>query len=249
MNLIGQQKSLLKLAVALLVTSILGVPSALACTNYTPDPTDPNKLGCDGNSAYAYAYTVTGTAPTSTISAVQSGLYWYSGGYGITNSTGDNSHTIDNSGYTDFLALNFTSGPVALSSINFGYVSGDGDFSVLAYKGTGTPTLSGQTIGSLYASGTGAWAMVGDYANSTVGTVSVNASNVTSSWWIISAYNSNYSGGSAGLGIDGGNDYMKVFSVACKEPGNGGKVSEPASLFILGGGLIGMMALRRRRQL
>lgn len=247
MKFIGQQTSLLRLAAAFIATSVWSVGTALACTPSPSNPDDPNdKLACGENSALVYAYAATGVTGNADIYKVASGgLQWYDGGYGITNSVGGETyyHSIDNYGYTDMLALNFVDGPVALDSVTLGWSSGDADFSLLAWGGNGTPTIAGQKVASLNSS----WTWVGNYNNAAAGSsdvvVSVNSQNVSSSWWIISAYNQGFANSQS---LDGATDSFKVLAVACKEPGH--DVPEPGSMMLLGAGLFGIMAVRRRRQ-
>ena len=47
----------------------------------------------------------------------------YSGGLGVTNGRSDNSHTVDGSGWSDFLLLSFA-GTATLTALDFGYGSG-----------------------------------------------------------------------------------------------------------------------------
>lgn len=134
-----------------------------------------------------------------------------------------------------------------MGSVNLGWTSGDADLTVMAYSVAGTPTILGKNTSNL---NTG-WALVensGDNDNtsssvygtgSNLATCAVNAGNVVSSWWLISAYNSSYGGGA----LDGSLDYFKLLAVASKDLTT---VPEPGSLALLGAGLIGLLASRRR---
>ncbi len=184
----------------------------------------------------------------STVGAGLPDLNWYSGGYGIcTTSPGDPNcsspnHALDNNAAYESILLSFGKA-VTLSWLDIGWKYSDSDLSVLAYTGTGTPVLQGANYGGLLGSG---WTLIGQYSNAPVNTSTTHSlsfgTDVSSSYWLIGAYNSVFQN----KGWTTGNDYVKLLAVAgnTKPPG---QVSEPAAMMLLAAGLMGMWGLRRRR--
>ena len=163
-------------------------------------------------------------------------------------------HAIDNNGAIEGLLFSFNSS-IALNALTIGWKNGsqgDTDMSVYAWTGsTGNAVtdLTQSTATSLF----GGWSLVGSYADvNTNSAKAINGAAVSSSYWLVSAYNS--ATGGTGSKLDPGNDYFKLQSIAgnftcvnSNSPAcNPSNVPEPASLAMVTFGLLGIFGARRK---
>lgn len=205
---------------------------------------------CTSTGAVKHSATVTGWSASSTGNFTAGYVAPFDGGLGVVASIEVNNynspqHATDNNGGTDAVLLSFGSS-LALNQLRTGWFYGDADVSILRYTGTTAPTLTSSRISTLVS--TGGWELVGNYSFLNVSTpLSFNAASKTSSWWLVSAYNSGYAGHTAGL--DNSDDYFKLSSFSGEfvtTTPETGKVPEPGTWSLMGIAMLGL-ALGRRK--
>ncbi|MCE4555128.1 PEP-CTERM sorting domain-containing protein [Pelomonas cellulosilytica] len=138
------------------------------------------------------------------------------------------------------------------------------DVSLFRWTGTGTPTGNPTPLVGQSSTAMAGWELVGNYGDMVTDTSNpynlVNSSGKTSSWWLISAYNSGFSqtASESRGSLDNGGDYFKLYSVAgtkCTSTvdskgvcgGTTSKTPEPATLALTSVALLGVAGLRRRQ--
>jgi len=168
---------------------------------------------------------------------VQRTLKRYSGGLGVESlddvGQGSPEHATDNQYRIDSILLNFGGSTVTLDQVRFGWYSGDSDFSLAAYTGGGSTDLTAMGYAQLASNG---WATIDSYYNSGTSSTAVNAGNVSSSYWLISALNPNL-GGINNTNFYS-NDFFKLASAGGVAPPTTTSVPEPSTLLLLGGVLL-----------
>ena len=185
---------------------------------------------------------------------VSNGLVNYGSGLGIRRSgEGNPNHAIDNNGPEEFVLFVFDK-PIAMTDLWIGWPDSglDTDMSVLAYTADdafNSNDLSILDSASLLSSG---WDLVGDpnFDDNLADVdsdqfVSIqNTDGVSSTHWLVGAYNKHLAG--AVNGLTGDDDYAKLKKIKGyipkKPPGNG--VPTPGTLALMG---LGMIFLSRKR--
>jgi hypothetical protein len=231
-------------------------PGSCSDTGYANSGNMGNTFGCTQQPSgtnvnlQVTAYGNTGTG--GNFAAANVGYYGTGSGFGVRNATeGLNAaspqHSMDNDGQQDVLMLKFLGGPAALQQITLGWSQTDSDMSVLRWTGSGTPdagatNITGKSVSTLLSSGWSLVSALSDVYAQSGNTANFNSAGLTSSYWLISAYNSAWGGTVTGSSFD----YVKVLSVGATPAA--GSVPEPTSIALVAMALFGGAAAMRRRR-
>ncbi len=185
------------------------------------------------------------TTTTSLNEAIEQDYVGKWDGLGVEKTDTPN-HAVDNeAGDYDMHLLSFDE-MVKLTALDIGWYQTDTDISILAFNGTSfdSSSLLGKKWQDLIGNG---WQLVGNYYNVDYGpnNGAVNQGGITSQYWLVGAYNSNFGNVFSGPNIDKskGNDYYKLKGVVVERPV---KLPEPSSVLLLALSLLGLCVARRR---
>lgn len=170
---------------------------------------------------------------TATFSEV--GIATWSSGIGVDYYESSPEHAIDNEHGRELVLFKFDH-DVTVDSFRHGWVSQDSDTQIFAYTGGGDDDLGNLSVSSLTSNG---WTDLGIYANPGTNQTYTGTSIVSNMWAIGVATSGSYTG------LE---DYVKLKKLTGSkgpdDPGTG--VNEPATLALMGLGLVGMQVRRRR---
>lgn len=156
-------------------------------------------------------------------------------------------HAMDNNGQYEFLLINFLNSSFSMSSVQLGWSQTDSDLTIMKYTGGGdaVAALNGKSSTQIAAAGSG-WSLVSNVFNAGTAEKSVTGGE-SSSWWLISAYNSTLAAKNGAVSNDTTADYVKLMAVSGTVVPRVG-TPEPASLALAGVALAAMVGVNRRRK-
>jgi hypothetical protein len=166
----------------------------------------------------------------------------YDGGLGIFSNgeSGSPQHAVDGNGYDEYLLLEFDSNDYLLTSFQIGWKSGDADIEVW---------VGGNDLGPGFDLNTYDLALCGGWCNradlGSLGFTKINVfQNVVVDNW--NAVNTSLTGRYVIIAAEYGesDDYFKVSGIKGEEI----EIPEPATIALLGSGLLGIGYLRRRQK-
>jgi hypothetical protein len=230
----------------------LSLPAQAAFSwTFDSSPTNTGTPSGTAITATASAWATQGNSGDSQLESAT--LNQFNGGLGVSpagSSEGSPQHAIDNYGPDESVLFSFSQS-IALTNVVMGYVSGDADFSLLAYTGAGMPTSLGGKKYSELLTPAGGWEDVGQssydggYVNGSGWTANVNTGMLSSRYWLVAAANS-------ALGWDYSTTYndhfklKKLFGKTVTPPPTG--VPSPSTLPLLAISLLGLGFVSRRRK-
>ena len=178
---------------------------------------------------------------------------WGSSGLGAGGESSPE-HAVDNAHRIDSILLAFDTA-VTLKQVAMGWVDNDYDFTLAAYTGSGNPTSGLTSLEYSELAGNG-WGLIETHINGESYTTSsgtaaaifdVNSGEVSSSYWLISAFNSKLDPNNSQY--NGALDYFKLCAVSADKsstPQPPASIPEPSvvSLFLMGLLLAGYLRAR-----
>ena len=264
----GINKKLVSLGVATVIAAMHAVPTLANVQTWSfnsgsqsfSNTSNGNSLSM--TSSDGINLTITGWSDTNDVSSddtVETAkLLWANtNALGVQNQdedTSDPNHSVDSvtsdsDGEFDMLLLEFDTA-VNLTSLKLnwavgGNASNTADLSILAWNGTGSAALAGNSWSSILDSNGGRYDSVGNYSNVGLSYYTVNPTSIESTKWLVGVYNPVY-----GSGGDAGDDGFKLTSLktstSSTPPPGPAPVPVPGTAALI---LAGLLALRTRRSL
>ena len=264
----GINKKLVSLGVATVIAAMHAVPTLANVQTWSfnsgsqsfSNTSNGNSLSM--TSSDGINLTITGWSDTNDVSSddtVETAkLLWANtNALGVQNQdedTSDPNHSVDSvtsdsDGEFDMLLLEFDTA-VNLTSLKLnwavgGNASSTADLSLLAWNGTGSAALAGNSWSSILDSNGGRYDSVGNYSNVGLSYYTVNPTSIESTKWLVGVYNPAY-----GSGGDAGDDGFKLTSLktstSSTPPPGPAPVPVPGTAALI---LAGLLALRTRRSL